>query len=193
MRQPLPPDQGQLCTVSLGKHSPVWCKRLAGQQSWSKQWPVWCFELHNTIEASSGLRGASFGLLKGRFMWSVDSFQASKTANLSIQTLCGRRIRHSSLAWPSFESIPGGRSRQTLPEQGPRCLLRDIFRFAGPLAVCPQASCEDAIGWLLHERERDPYKDFLPRILYERGWGGKRQAPTFSLRNQRSETPLVNH
>lgn len=39
---------------------------------------------------------------------------------------------------------------------------------------------EDGISWLLRNRERDPYKDALPRLLYEASWGGK-QAPTFKI------------
>ena len=41
-----------------------------------------------------------------------------------------------------------------------------------------KAGVENGIAYLLRERERDPYKEFLPRLLYEATWGGK-QAPTF--------------
>ena len=39
---------------------------------------------------------------------------------------------------------------------------------------------ESGIQFLLEGRERDPYKDLIPRLVYERSWGGK-QAPTFPL------------
>jgi len=37
---------------------------------------------------------------------------------------------------------------------------------------------EGGIAYLLQQRERDPYRDFLPRTVYEASWGG-RQAPSF--------------
>ncbi len=37
---------------------------------------------------------------------------------------------------------------------------------------------EGGIAYLLQQRERDPYRNFLPRAVYEASWGG-RQAPTF--------------
>lgn len=43
-----------------------------------------------------------------------------------------------------------------------------------------QASVEDGISFLLDQRQRDPYKDFLPRQLYEAAYKG-RQAPTFPV------------
>ena len=39
---------------------------------------------------------------------------------------------------------------------------------------------EAGIQFLKAGRERDPYKDALPRLLYEASWGGK-QAPTFKV------------
>jgi hypothetical protein len=42
-----------------------------------------------------------------------------------------------------------------------------------------KAGVTDGITYLLKKREGDPYKDFLPRVLYEASWGGKSQAPTF--------------
>ncbi len=35
------------------------------------------------------------------------------------------------------------------------------------------------IAYLLERREEDPYKELVPRLLYEATWG--RQAPTFPL------------
>ena len=40
---------------------------------------------------------------------------------------------------------------------------------------------ESGIQFLLEGRERDPYKDLVPRLLYEASWGGKQQAPTFTV------------
>ena len=43
-----------------------------------------------------------------------------------------------------------------------------------------RGSVEGGIEYLLQKREADPYKDPLPRWLYEAASGGK-QAPTFRL------------
>jgi hypothetical protein len=39
---------------------------------------------------------------------------------------------------------------------------------------------EAGIQYLLRQRESDPYREFLPRLLYEASWGGK-TAPTFPI------------
>ena len=78
----------------------------------------------------------------------------------------------------------------------PKLPQRLYFKFQQPIRTHPedvkdaarvqqiyeetQRSCESAIDYLLVNRKQDPYKDFLPRILYERSWNGK-QAPTFPL------------
>lgn len=62
-----------------------------------------------------------------------------------------------------------------------------------PALLCPQnrnrcdelynatkASVEDGVSFLLEQRQRDPYGDFIPRQLYEQLYRG-RQAPTFPL------------
>ncbi|KAI3428285.1 hypothetical protein D9Q98_006664 [Chlorella vulgaris] len=41
-------------------------------------------------------------------------------------------------------------------------------------------SVQEGLSWLQQQRQRDPYKDFLPRQLYEAAYRG-RQAPTFPL------------
>lgn len=38
---------------------------------------------------------------------------------------------------------------------------------------------EGGLGYLLRMREQDPYKDFVPRLLYELSRGGREQAPSF--------------
>ena len=45
-----------------------------------------------------------------------------------------------------------------------------------------RSEVEAGIQFLLEGRERDPYKDVLPRLAYEYSWGGK-QAPTFKVPN----------
>ncbi len=39
---------------------------------------------------------------------------------------------------------------------------------------------EAGLAYLQVQRERDPYRRPLPRLLYERGSGAPRQAPTFT-------------
>jgi hypothetical protein len=72
---------------------------------------------------------------------------------------------------------------------------RTYFIFRQPIATSPalasdRAACsalyrkvksevEDGMGYLLRKRETDPYKDLLPRLLYEATWGGQRKAPSF--------------
>ncbi|KAK9838483.1 hypothetical protein WJX81_002279 [Elliptochloris bilobata] len=71
---------------------------------------------------------------------------------------------------------------------------RFYFQFRAPISTSPadledRSSCdtiyrqvkaevEAGIAYLLEQRKRDPYRDFLPRVAYEASWGG-RQAPTF--------------
>eukprot|EP01024_Parvocaulis_polyphysoides_P021629 TRINITY_DN2024_c1_g1_i3.p1 TRINITY_DN2024_c1_g1~~TRINITY_DN2024_c1_g1_i3.p1 ORF type:complete len:382 (+),score=52.04 TRINITY_DN2024_c1_g1_i3:147-1148(+) len=42
-----------------------------------------------------------------------------------------------------------------------------------------QNSVEDGLQYLLEKRESDPYKDFVPRLLFEASWNFSKQAPTF--------------
>jgi hypothetical protein len=42
-----------------------------------------------------------------------------------------------------------------------------------------KSEVEEGLGYLLRMREQDPYKDFLPRMVYEASWGGKKRAPSF--------------
>jgi hypothetical protein len=49
---------------------------------------------------------------------------------------------------------------------------------AGVLQV--KAEVEAGIQYLLKKREQDPYKEFVPRLVYEASWGGK-PAPTFPV------------
>ncbi|CAD7704397.1 unnamed protein product [Ostreobium quekettii] len=75
---------------------------------------------------------------------------------------------------------------------GPR---RFYFKFQKPIKTTPQdldrERCQDiydqvksevecGINYLLHKREEDPYKELLPRLLYEATWSGQR-APTFKV------------
>ena len=48
------------------------------------------------------------------------------------------------------------------------------------LAQQVKGSVESGIEYLLQKREADPYREPLPRWLYEAASGGK-QAPTFQL------------
>jgi hypothetical protein len=38
---------------------------------------------------------------------------------------------------------------------------------------------ESSLSMLQRRRKDDPYKDFIPRMVFEASWGG-RQAPTFT-------------
>jgi len=42
-----------------------------------------------------------------------------------------------------------------------------------------RSEVEDGFGYLLRKRMQDPYRELLPRLVYEASWGGKQQAPTF--------------
>jgi len=42
-----------------------------------------------------------------------------------------------------------------------------------------KSEVEEGLGYLLRMREQDPYKDFLPQMVYEASWGGKKRAPSF--------------
>lgn len=48
------------------------------------------------------------------------------------------------------------------------------------LCLQVKSEIEAAIEFLKEGRERDPYKDAVPRLLYEASWSG-RQAPTFKV------------
>ncbi len=43
-----------------------------------------------------------------------------------------------------------------------------------------KAEVEGGMQYLLKKRAQDPYKDFVPRLIYEATWNGK-PAPTFPL------------
>lgn len=62
----------------------------------------------------------------------------------------------------------------------PRVPLQDRQR-CDELYQATKASVEEGIAFLLDQRRRDPYKDFLPRQLYEAAYQG-RQAPTFPVK-----------
>jgi hypothetical protein len=79
------------------------------------------------------------------------------------------------------------------PNGAPRRLY---FKFGAPIRTTPEmasdrAACdalykqtksevEDGLQWLLAERGRDPYGEFVPRLLWERApWNAGKQAPTF--------------
>jgi hypothetical protein len=38
---------------------------------------------------------------------------------------------------------------------------------------------EGGLAYLLDRRQDDPYRELLPRLLYEATWGGGKQAPSF--------------
>ncbi|KAF6251663.1 alpha/beta-hydrolase [Scenedesmus sp. NREL 46B-D3] len=77
----------------------------------------------------------------------------------------------------------------------PNLPQRTYFIFRQPIPTSPElaqdrAGCqalyanikqevEDGLGYLLRMREADPYRQLLPRLVYEASWGGKRQAPSF--------------
>jgi len=85
------------------------------------------------------------------------------------------------------------------PIIAPQVPARMYFLFGKPTVLTPdlcsdKVKCqqvylemkrevEQGIAYLLRKREQDPYKDFLPRYIYENPplGGAKRQAPTFTL------------
>ncbi|GLI58562.1 hypothetical protein VaNZ11_000309 [Volvox africanus] len=84
-----------------------------------------------------------------------------------------------------------------LPLVIPKAPARFYYLFGAPIRTDPRVAedrdavsqlysqvrseVEGCLGYLMRRRDKDPYKDLLPRLLYEASWGGKRQAPTFSL------------
>jgi hypothetical protein len=72
---------------------------------------------------------------------------------------------------------------------------RHYFVFRAPIVTTPELAAdrqacqelyqhirgevEGGMGYLLRKRETDPYRDLLPRLLYEAGTGWQRQAPGF--------------
>jgi hypothetical protein len=72
---------------------------------------------------------------------------------------------------------------------------RFYFKFGAPVRTDPaaaddRAACdalyagikadvEGGIAYLLRKRGTDPYRDLLPRLVYEASRGGRKQAPTF--------------
>jgi len=99
----------------------------------------------------------------------------------------------------SIENVQTVREDETLvfPLTRPRTLNRLYFKFgrpielaeAGPGLVSDKEACEEiyqqakqevegGIAYLKKKREQDPYKDIIPRVLYERN--AKRKAPTFN-------------
>ena len=77
----------------------------------------------------------------------------------------------------------------------PNVPQRTYFIFRRPIRTTPalaadRVACQElydrvrqevegGLGYLLRMREQDPYKDLLPRMLYEATWGGGRRAPSF--------------
>ena len=42
-----------------------------------------------------------------------------------------------------------------------------------------KSEVQAGLDYLLKKREEDPYKDLVPRLVYEASWGDSRRAPTF--------------
>ncbi|QDZ22010.1 alpha/beta fold hydrolase [Chloropicon primus] len=95
----------------------------------------------------------------------------------------------------SIENVKTVREGETLvfPLTAPRAINRLYFKFGQPIHVskdmmndkdrCEEVyheakrRLEDGLMYLQKNRERDPYRDLIPRVLYERNTGEK--APTF--------------
>ncbi|GIL46719.1 hypothetical protein Vafri_3635 [Volvox africanus] len=83
------------------------------------------------------------------------------------------------------------------PLVAPKAPARFYYLFGAPIRTDPRVAedrdavsqlygqvrseVEGCLGYLMRKRDKDPYKDLLPRLLYETSWGGRRQAPTFTL------------
>ncbi|GIL71022.1 hypothetical protein Vretimale_4099 [Volvox reticuliferus] len=83
------------------------------------------------------------------------------------------------------------------PLVAPKSPARFYYLFGAPIRTDPrfaedrdavsqlygqvQSEVERCLEYLIRKRDQDPYKDLLPRLLYEASWGGRRQAPTFTL------------
>lgn len=101
---------------------------------------------------------------------------------------------------PNLRSdTPGEISNQNLyiPGVAPKIPGRLYYLFGKPIATAGRknelqdkekahslylhikAEVETAMTYLQEKRKEDPYRQILPRVLYEATWGFKRQAPTF--------------
>mmetsp|Transcript_13993 Transcript_13993/g.35316 ORF Transcript_13993/g.35316 Transcript_13993/m.35316 type:complete len:119 (+) Transcript_13993:1890-2246(+) len=94
-----------------------------------------------------------------------------------------------------YQPVRSGEPPLIFPLTRPNIPKRLYFKFGKPVplsssmvkdqAACDQvykevrADVEGGISYLLEKRERDPYKDLLSRLLYERN--ASKQAPTFSV------------
>ena len=70
-------------------------------------------------------------------------------------------------------------NRPVLPSMYCPALLQDR-EACDELYRCTKRSVEGGLAYLLEQRKKDPYGEFLPRSLYEAAYSG-RQAPTFPL------------
>lgn len=95
--------------------------------------------------------------------------------------------------------MPGEISNQNLyiPGLAPKIPGRLYYLYGKPIATAGRknelqdkekahslylhikAEVEEAMTYLQEKRKEDPYRQILPRVLYEATWGFKRQAPTF--------------
>lgn len=95
--------------------------------------------------------------------------------------------------------MPGEVSNQKLhiPGLAPKIPGRFYYLFGKPIATAGRkkelqdkekahslylhikAKVEEAMSYLQEKRKEDPYRQILPRVLYEATWDFKRQAPTF--------------
>ncbi|GAQ80187.1 Esterase/lipase/thioesterase family protein [Klebsormidium nitens] len=110
--------------------------------------------------------------------------------------IIGDRVRKQAESIPNVRT--GVAERFIAPLPAPKLPSRHYFLFGKPIVTRGMAEAgvgkdreqvkqlysevkaqlQGCIAYLLDKRAKDPYRDFIPRALYELTWGGK-QAPTF--------------
>ena len=108
----------------------------------------------------------------------------------------GRRAEETARRTPI--ALPGERFVTPVALPAPWRFRRFYFLLGAPIptegidptdtAACAalhasvKGELEAAIGYLLEQRERDPYEALLPRLAVEASWNFSRQVPSFVVR-----------
>lgn len=76
--------------------------------------------------------------------------------------------------------ISNSKHYHSLLAEGRREELRDKYK-ARQLYMHVKSEVENCITYLKEKREKDPYRNILPRLLYQLAHGHTAEVPTFEL------------